>query len=180
MSKKRMKVRDASFTFRMGAGFAGEVNRTHPADIVPELIDSAASTPPTAYGQVVILDTVNSAVRPFAAGDTAVTTAYGMTVRPYPTQQASASNFGQADLGAATPPTSGVIDVLRRGYIMAKVTGTVAKGGAVYVWCAASSGNHVQGQLESGATGGSTAALTNLTFNGSADANGVVEVIFNN
>lgn len=178
MKKNRMKTRDVAFGFRMGAGFPGDVNRTHPVDIVPEL--PSATLPPTAYGQMTILDTSTGTVRRFDTGDTAVTTAYGVTVRPYPTQQSSASNYGQADIGSATPPTSGVMDVVRRGYIMAKVNGTPVKGGAVYVWCAASSGAHVQGQLEASATGGSTASLTNATFNSAPDANGYVEIIFNN
>lgn len=179
MSKTRMKTHDAAFQFRMGAGFPGDVNRTHPASIEPALID--ASAPPTAYGQAVLVDATTQGVRPFAAGDTAVTVAYGVTVRPYPTQQSSGSNFGAASFGAATPPASGVTDVLRLGYIMGTVPVGQApvKGGAVYVWCAASSGAHVQGGFEASATGGSTAALANATFNGSPDANGNVEIVFN-
>lgn len=179
MSKTRMKTRDAAFQFRMGAGFPGDVNRTHPASIEPSLIDSSA--PPTAYGQPVLVDPTTQGVRPFASGDTAVTAAYGVTVRPYPIQQSSASNFGAAAFGAATPPASGAIDVLRAGYIMGTVPAGQApvKGGAVYVWCAASSGSHVQGGFEASSSAGNTAALADATFNGSPDANGNVEIAFN-
>lgn len=179
MNKKtRMKTRDASFQFRMGAGFPGDVNRSHPASIEPCLID--ASAPPSAYGQAVLVDATTQGVRPFTVGDTGVTALYGVTVRPYPVQQASAtSDFGAASIGAATPPTSGVIDTCRLGYIIAKVPAgqTPVKGGAVYVWCAASSGSHIQGGFEASSTGGSTASLANATFNGSPDASGNVEIV---
>jgi hypothetical protein len=176
MKKMRMKTRDAAFGFRMGAGFAGDVNRTHPSSIEPALNDTG--TPVGAFGHAVLVDQTDQTVRPFAAGDTAITVAYGVSVRPYPFQQSSASNFGEATFGDAVPP-AGAIDILRSGYIMAKVTGTPKKGNPVYVWCAASSGAHVQGQFEASATGGSTAALANATFNGSPDSSGVVEVAFN-
>jgi hypothetical protein len=173
----RLKTRDAAFSYRMGAGFPGDVNRTHPASIEPVLIDAAA--PPTLYGQPTLIDPTTQGVRPFAAGDTAVTDAYGMTVRPYPTQQESATNYGATGLGTGTPPASGIMDVLRMGYIMAKVNGSTVKGGTVYVWCAASTGSHVQGGLEATASAGNTAALSRVTFNGVPDANGFVEVAFN-
>lgn len=179
--KTRMKTRDVAFTFRMGAGFEGDVNRTHPASIEPALINAAA--PPTAYGQPVLVDATSHGVRPFVAGDQSNTVAagYGMTVRPYPTQQSSASNFGEATLGSAVPPATGVIDVLRAGYIMAKLPagGTPVKGGLVYVWAAASTGLHVQGTIEAAYSAGNTTQLLNATFNGSPDASGVVEVAFN-
>lgn len=179
MSKTRMKTRDAAFGFRMGAGFPGDVNRTHPASIEPALVDSG--DPATAYGMAVLVDAVTQGVRKFVAGDTAVTKAYGVTVRPYPSQQMTASNYGEAAFGAATPPTTGAIDVLRQGYIMGKVPAGQApvKGGAVHIWCAASSGVHVQGGFEAAADAGNTASITNATFNGSPDADGNVEIVFN-
>ena len=42
MNKTRQKTRDVAFTFRMGAGFAGDVNRTHPASIEPVMIECMA------------------------------------------------------------------------------------------------------------------------------------------
>lgn len=175
---KRMKTRDAAFQFRMGAGFAGDVNRTHPASIFPELID--ANAPPTAYGQAVLIDPTTQGVRPFTTGDTAQA-AYGVTVRPFPTQQASGTNFGAAAIGAATPPTTGVIDVLRSGAIMVNLPfgGTTVKGGTVYVRVAATSGLHIIGSFEAAADGGNNVAVSNAIFNGSPDANGNVEIQFN-
>ena len=179
---KRCKTRDVAFTFRMGAGFAGEVNRTHPVDILAELIDAAA--PPTAYGQAVLVAAANAGVRPFTTGD-ASQAGYGVTVRPFPTQQASSATLGApATIGAATPPTTGIIDVMRRGYIMVSLPsiGTQAapvKGSAVYVRVAAVATTHTPGDFESAADGGNNVLLTNATFNGAPDANGVVEIAFN-
>jgi len=176
----RSKTHDASFQFRMGAGFPGDVNRTHPVTIEPCQI--AAATPPTGYGQAVLLAAANAGVRPFAAGDAAVAAAFGITVRPYPFQQSSASNFGSAAFGAATPPVVGAIDVLRSGYIMVKVpAGQVpVKGDPVYVWVGASAGLHVLAGFEATDAGADTTpAIAGAIFNGTPDADGNVEVAFN-
>ena len=102
-------------------------------------------------------------------------------MRPYPFQQSSGSNYGSAAFGNSTPPANGVMDVLRWGYMMVQLPSgeTAVKGGAVYVWCAAASGVHVQGGVESAASAGNTAALANAFFNGAPDANGYVEIAFN-
>lgn len=177
----RMKTRDVAFAFRMGAGFAGDVNRTHPASIEPCLIDP--TLPPTGYGHPVLVDATSQGVRAFAAADQSNTVAkgYGLTVRPYPIQQSSASNYGQANLGAATPPVTGIIDVLRAGYIMVNLPagGTPVKGSPVYVWTAASTGSFVLGSIVAAYSAGNTTQLLNATFNGSPDASGNVEIAFN-
>lgn len=166
-----------AFTFRMGAGFAGDVNRGHPASILPCLIDP--TNPVTAFGVPVIPVAASNGVRPFAAGDTAVTDAFGVSVRPYPYQQATtANNYGAVAYGAGTPSNLQPIDILRAGYIMVPVVGAVTKGALVYVWCAASTGSHVQGGFEAGASGGNTAALASPKFqwNGPADSSGIAEL----
>ncbi len=175
----RMKTRDVAFKFRMGAGFSGDVNRTHPATIEPCLID--ASAPPTFFGEPVLLDATTQGVRPFTTTDTSATTAYGITVRPYPFQQSSGTNYGAATIGNAGSPASGVTDVLRAGYIMGQVPAgaSTVKGGTVYVWCAATTTGHVQGGFEAASSSGNTATLADCTFNGVADANGNVEIAFN-
>lgn len=177
--KIRCKTNDIAYQYRMTGGFPGDVSRTHPATIEPVLID--ASAPPQFYGEAVLVDGATQGVRPFTTTDTAVTAAYGVLVRPYPFQQSSGSNYGAASIGAATPPASGAADALRAGYISVTVPAgqTPVKDGAVYVWCAASTGGHIQGGFEASASNGNTAALTNCTFNGSPDANGNVELAFN-
>lgn len=186
--KKRIYVdvstRDVAFQFRMGAGFAGDVNRTHPAEIEPALINT--TTPPNAYGQFVLVDTATNSVRRYGASDasdTVLSLPFGATVRPFPIQQQAASNFGAVAFGSATPPTSGVIDVLRAGLIMAQLNAGVTaptKGGPVFIWCAATSGDHIQGGLETEESSGNTVELDpRYTYNGPADINGIVEISVN-
>lgn len=175
----RYRTCDVAFPYRMGAGFPGDVNRTHPASIEPALFD--ATNPPLAYGIPVLTTTSGNSVRPFAAGDSAVTNAYGWTVRPFPYQPAVAAGaYGADGLGAAIPPP-GIGDVMRTGYIMVQVSASTAaavvKGGRVYVWIGAAGGGHVVGGIEAAASSGNTIQLgNNVLFNGPTDASGVTEI----
>lgn len=175
----RSKTRDVAFTYRMGAGFPGDINRTHPAEVEAAVV---ASVPPTAYGQPVLIENASQGIRPFQAGDVAVIMPWGFTVRPFPTQQQSGGMT--ASLGAATPPTSGVMDVMRQGLMMTQlndIAATPKKGDPVFVWCAATAGVHKQGGIEVIASGGNTAALdpNKFQFNGTPDSAGVVEISCN-
>lgn len=171
----RGKTRDVSYPFRCPAGFAGDLNRAHPASVEPGYID--VSNPPAFYGLAVLVNRTTNSIRGMAAGDTGVLRIYGINLREYPVQQLSGG--AQAAPGAIAAPISGPISVCRDGYVMVKVNGAVTKDGLVYVWVAASSGAHVQGGFEAAATGGSTAAIVNAVYNGPADANGICEVIVN-
>lgn len=175
----RMNTRDVAFPYRMGAGMLGDVNRTHPVTIEPVLI--CAATPPTAYGQAVVVDATTQGVRPLVAGDQALTQVYGITVRPWPLQQSSGSNYGAASLGAATPPTTGVIDVMRSGYMIVSVVGQTKKGGVVYIWTSAASGSHVQGGFEAvnPTSDGMTLDVSKTYWNGVPDSSGLVEIGYN-
>ncbi len=176
-SKIRAVTHDVAFTYRMGAGFPGDVNRTHPASIEPCLTNT--TNPPTAYGQPVLVDTATNTIRKFLSTDTGVTKIYGVLVRPFPVQAgSSAGNYGAQGFGAAVPPlgVQVVQDVIRYGYVLVNVVGTPTKNGPVYVWIAASSGAHVQGGFEA-ASSGSTVAITNAYFNGPPDASGVTELV---
>lgn len=168
--------------FRMPAGFAGDVNRTHPAWIEPASLDP--TNPPTFTGQACVIDATSHLLRTVLAADTALTDIYGFLVRSFPTQQKSSTNFGAATIGNSGAPGIGKADVLRSGYIMVALNNFAAapsaKGGRVWIWIAASITNHVQGGVEAGATGGSTIELDiKASFNGAPDANGNVEVIYN-
>jgi len=173
----------AAFTYRAGAGFPGAVTRQENSIIEPFVIN--ASTPPLLYGIAMIVDTTTGIARPYAAADTGITTPYGVLVRPFPTSQATATNFGNTPLGGAgVPPTSGPADLLVSGYINVQIpVGSTApvKNGAVFVWAAATSGLHIQGGFETAASGGNTAALSVALchFNGPPDANGILELVFN-
>lgn len=181
IKKMRVKFRDSlqAFPFRMGGGFAGDVNRTHPASIEPALVDATA--PPLTYGIPAFIDATSHNARQAVAGDGSATAAfvYGFFVRPFPLQPAAGATDAQQGLGAVAPPASNTaVDIMRSGYIMGKMNvGAVpVKGGAVFVWCAATSGAHIQGQLESAANSTNTLPLQNCFFNGLPDANNVVEV----
>lgn len=168
--------------YRMQAGFPGDPNRAHPFSIEPCLVH--ATTPPTAFGQPVVIDATTNTVRPMVAGDVSSTVIWGITVRPYPFQAPFGTAYGGAAFGAATPAPLSAIDVLRSGYIMAILnagSAAVKKGSPVFVWTAVTSGNHIQGGFESAANAGNTAALdpTRYMYNGPADALGNVEVICN-
>ncbi len=172
-----------AFQFRMGAGFFGEVNRTHPFTIEPGLMDP--TNPPTAYGQACMVDATSKKIRRVLAADQAAATdIYGFAVRPFPfNDPGTSAPYGAQALGGFTTPIQGQpIDVLRSGYIITYVNGAPGKGDPVYVWAAASATVHYLGFLEAGSTGGDTFEITGndkTTFNGPPDANGAGEVAFN-
>ena len=157
-----------AYTTRMPAGFAGNISRDDNLLVDPVIIDSG--TPPTAYGSVVKL--VSSKAQPVASGD-AGSVAYGWSARPYPVQSTTNS------LGVAAPPASGIINVMRRGFMTVNlVLGTAAKGGQVYVVTTAG-GSVAVGDIvtsSSPAGGGTGVVVTGATFMGAADANGIVEI----
>lgn len=175
----RRRFCDVAFPYRMGAGFPGDVSRTHPASIEPVFNNS--STPMLHYGYFGVID--SGALRPLAAGDqsdTVALTAYGVSVRPFPFQASVGdSAFGGAAFGEATPPVSAAIDMLRSGYIIVKAVGTAVKGAPVYVWTKAASGSHTLGGIEAAYSSTNTVQIAGATFNGAADANGYVEIAFN-
>lgn len=170
---------DSVFTFRMPAGIPGDVNRKLGlATITPEIQNS--STPVTEYGVPVILDA--NGCRPVTSSDTSNDAEAGFSARPFPSSdlnyalvQGTAANPG---FGPGTPPATGEIDVMRKGFIVCRLGGSAAaaKFGSVYVWTAASSGAHVQGHVEASSPGGSGFQLTRARFRGPADASGNVEV----
>lgn len=181
----RCAFRDSAmaFPFRMGAGFAGDVNRTHPVEIEAALI--GGTTAFGRFGNVGVIDTVaaNNGVRGINATDQSDATdlvPFGLLVRPFPYQTPAG---GAMTLGAATPPTSGIADMCRNGLIMVQLnTGVAApvKGGRVYVWAAATSGDHAIGGFETALSSGNTVRLdARYTYNGPADANGIVEISAN-
>lgn len=169
-----------AFSYRMPAGIPGEMQRIWSGTTIEQNVQESPFI--AAYGMACILDSNTGCVRAVQAADTALSI-YGFAVRPYPIQAGAASGqFGAQPLGTPiAPPQIGVIDILRRGYINVLLGGSVAakKGGAVFIWIAASSGAHVQGQPEAAATGGSTIAVADCIFQGPADASGNVEISFN-
>lgn len=127
----RARTHDVAIKYRMGAGFAGDVNRTHPASIEPAKLDG--TSPPTFFGQAVLANPADNSVKAFGVSDdSALTEIYGVTVRAFPIQQMTgglSASFGGGGIPAAQP-----IDVLKLGYILVPVVGTVRKGDPVFVW----------------------------------------------
>lgn len=168
------KTRDVSYGYRMPAGYAGDINRAHPFSVEPALPDTSA--PPLLYGCAVLVNTTTNSVRQVASGDTAVTRIYGIVARDFPVQQVAQTGMNTTP-GSGIPPTNRALSIMRWGYVMVRVNGTPTKNGNVYLWIAASTGNHVQGTFEAAATGGSTILLANASFNGPPDANGICEMV---
>lgn len=158
-----------SITLRMNVAVPGAVTRSYAGQVISqEVINS--TNPPTAYGQPVKL--VNGQVQPMGSGD-AATLIYGITVRPYPTQDATGASSAY---GPGTPPTSGIIDVMRMGYIGAKLAnGTAARGAQAYVRTTVN-GSLAIGGIEDNTTSSGLVAPSLWTFTGPADASGNVEL----
>lgn len=184
----RLRTMDSAFTafpFRMPAGLPGTVNRSHPASLEPAQMDP--DNPIRGFGLACVVSGDNpNMLRGMAAGDNALTKIYGIVARPYPFQQDSGGMRSSFAEGA--PQLDQPITVCTSGYIMVPVLGDVVKGGPVFVWVAATTGDgkpgvdHIQGGFEAQATGGSTIQLAdtigNIEFNGPADENGFGEVRF--
>lgn len=164
----------ASILSRMSVGIAGDVSRPS-ATVESMLIDSGA--PPTRFGQFVKL--VSGKLQPATlAGDVSILA--GLSVRPFPSPNPAGTSQG---MGAGSPPASGILDVMRRGYmtVVAKGTGAITKGSAVYL-CTTAGGAMALGDIVVAASPGSSAAGTAVpgaTFQGPADAQGNVEIAFN-
>lgn len=173
---RRSMTHDAAFIYRMGAGFPGEVNRTHPASIVPGLQDP--TTPVRLYGDPVLFDSTNNTIRGYTAADAAVAKIKGVLVRPFPTQQTS--NGMSSSIGAAAPGGARTVqDYIEDGFVLVKcnnaAAGQPSKGSGVYVWFGASAGNDVQGGF-TGRANASAILITNAEWTGPVDADGIGEI----
>lgn len=149
-----------AYQFRMPAGFAGDLMRADMgATIESQQIDS--NTPPTAFGVPIKL--VNGKVQPIAANDPA-SVIYGFNLRAYPIQ-----GNGTDPLGVATPPTSGLTDILKRGYLMVALNGAAAaaKNAPAYVRVGNASAGKPIGGVEAAAENTiASAAYAGNTGNG--------------
>lgn len=179
----RKSFRDIAYQFKLNSGFAGVVNRHMPFNVITKPVGTMSL-----YGQAGIIDATTKLPRPLAAGDTAIVDLLGITVRPYPYQQTVTDTMGSGNTNALNvgggqqgiSKASNVIDFLRSGFIQAPVVGTPGPGDPVFIWIAASTGNHVQGGFEAVTSVGNTIKLDGkTTFNGAPDANGIVEIGFN-
>jgi hypothetical protein len=175
----RARTTDVSYPYRMGAGFAGDINRTHPFSAIPVLMDD--TTPIRLYGDAGVPNQANGKIRGLVVADASDANKLviaGVLVRPYPVQQAS-GGMSQPLGGSSAPATNQPQDILEDGHIMVKCYGAgpaPSRGNPVFVWCAASAGAHVLGGFESEPTAGSTVEIANAEWVGGIDANGIAEL----
>lgn len=157
--------------YRMGHGVAGDITRQSQATTIePQLLGATTFPGYGLFGKM-----VSGKFVPVGSGDEA-SAIYGALVRPYPTHGANASD----PVGTAVPPTSGMADVLRRGYFAVKVNaGTAAHGGAVYIRIASAGAGKPIGGIEAAADGANTIQVTGAIFMSAADADGIAEVAYN-
>lgn len=177
--KGRVKTRDVAFAYRMGAGFPGDVNRHHPVDIEAGLNDVTVPVP--FFGSAVMIDQTAQTYRGMKTTDTAIDMLGGIAARPFPIQPASATNFGAVAIGGLVTPPAGAIDIVKSGYVLVPLVGTVKKGNPVFVWVAATGGGHTQGGFEAASSGGNTCSLDPdfAYYNGTQDSSGLVELAYN-
>lgn len=160
-----------AFATRMPYGIPGDSTRPSQSTIESQVFNSALAFP--GYGLPGKI--VSNKFVPIASGD-AASAIYGFLVRPFPITGANGSD----PLGTSVPPTTGVADVMRRGYISVKNNaGTPAINGAVYVRVANAAAGKPIGGIEAVADSTNTVVISNCIFTGPADANGNVEIAFN-
>ncbi|HDR9164524.1 structural cement protein Gp24 [Burkholderia vietnamiensis] len=158
-----------AYLYRMPSGIPGDVSRPSQSTIESGIYDPSFPCP--SYG--IPVKKVNGKIRPVASGD-AASVIYGLLVRPYPT------GASQDPLGTSTPPTTGVCNVLRRGYMTVQNNaGTPADGGTVYVRVAAASGAKVIGGIEAASDSTNTVVMAVTAFRNAGDASGNVEIEYN-
>ena len=166
-----------AITYRMPAGIAGSISRD-PAQATVEAQIYDSNTMPTKFG--IPVKYVSGKVQPIAAADTVASVAQGLLVRPYPI-----SGTTNEALGAGTPNSARIADVMKRGYMSVQVNASLpaavpAKGGTVYVRKTDhGAGEYLIGGIESDADAGKCEALPNCYFTGAMDANGLCEVAYN-
>lgn len=165
-----------AYTFRMPTGIAGGVTRMDGFLAEPSLVQPAGQTgAPTEFGVPMVIDAVTGRARLPATGD-AADDIHGFLVRAYPTQG------GQADqLATGTPPASGPIDLMRRGYMNVRLrSGTAVRGGNIHVRIASPLAQRPIGGIEAAADGVNTVLLPAQMcyFMTPADADGNVEIAF--
>lgn len=158
-----------AITYRAPFGIPGDLTRPSVATVEAQPYGAAAFP---AYGLVAKVS--GSTVVPITnTGDTV----YGFLVRPFPITGPNASDA----LGVAVPPTAGLANILRRGYIAVNVqlgAASCALGSTVYIRYQNPSGSQVVAGIE-GASTGNTYSLTGALFTGLADASGNAEIGYN-
>lgn len=191
---RRARTRDAqsnAYLYRMPAGIPGDVNRAWASTEEPNILDPNYAF--LAYGLCSVMDQTDFQMRPAGGSTTsnkndAAAVLYGLLIRPFPTNQQTTNQFfGQNTLGTAqVPPTTGLCDILKRGYMTVLLQGATAAqpGAPVFVLANGASANITTalcGGIHAAADAGCVQAGSAGTtyFRGAADANGNVEIAWN-
>ena len=166
-----------AYLYSFNVGIPGDPQGAQWDQIVEALL--AATGAPVAYGlPLKVVTGLVSGIQ--ASGDTVpAATPFGWIVRPYPIQNVALVNDA---LATSTPPTTGKVNVLVRGYIGAFLQDatTVTMGQAVWIRTGATSSTKLFGGVQSSTDGGNCTQITNNTyFMGPADANGNVVIAVN-
>lgn len=158
-----------AYLFRMPSGIPGAASREENKTVESVPFDS--TTPFAGFG--LFGKIVSGKLQPVGAGD-AATAVYGLLLRPFP------ANSSQDGLGTATVPTSGIANVLRRGYATVQLNaGTAALNSPVYIRVATPSAGKPVGGIEAASDTTNTILVAGCTFMGPADASGNVELAYN-
>lgn len=159
-----------AYLYRGPVSIPGAITREpESATVEDRVVDS--TTYPTAFG--VPVKVVSGKIQPVASGD-AATVIYGMLVRSFP----DGASFDA--LGTSTPPTKGIVPVLKRGYIGVHVNaGTASLYSTVYVRVANAATGKPIGGIEAAADSSNTVIMSGAYFTGAADSSGYGEIAFN-
>jgi hypothetical protein len=172
-----------SLTYRMGAGYPGDYNRTAAGQtITPEAANPSFPIP--AYGLPVKYVSSGSGIGPIVNGDTSAVV-IGVLMREFPSQAMPPNTYGagQSLSVPPVPPTQGPLSVMRRGFCVVNVnagsSAAAVKGNPAYIWTAAASTGHLVGGIEATEVPGSTILFPGATFRGGVDSSGNVELEWN-
>jgi hypothetical protein len=164
-------------TFRMPAGVQGDVSRPSLATIEAQALGATAFTQYGIAGKAVTGKFV-----PITAQNDVV---YGFLVRAFPITGASASD----PLGTSVPPTTGLANILRRGYFTASVQlggASCALGSGVFLRYQNPSGLQIVGGVEGATSGNNYQLISTYSLAGGGayfvspvDGNNLAEVAFN-
>ncbi len=162
--------------YRMPFGVQGDITRASMATVEAQALGA------TAFVQYGIAGKVSAGkFIPISANNDVV---YGFLVRAFPITGVNASD----GLGTSVPPTSGVANIMRRGYMNVFVQlggATAALGSGVFLRYQ----NPVAGQIVAGVEGATSGNNYQLTatiglgsgafFTGPVDGNNLAEISFN-
>lgn len=144
-----------SYLFQAPTGVPGDITRSDETNVEPAMLVAASTVFAQAFG--IPMKYVAGGIQQFNGGAETNADFAGVLIREVP-QQAGVGDTGQFSGTLPNPLQPQGLAV--RGYVSVKcVTGTPARGGAVYVQIIAAGGFSV-GDFRATADGGNTIALT--------------------